>query len=458
MSFSDWITIVSILLAVLLVVFKYDEWEIIKLKKIKKHVWLPITMLIISGITSFFHTNQHPNWLNFFWSEDGISSAYWPLIWMIIFFITLIINWIKFVNDKPKTELINLYNDYLSRYEPSRFSSIFRKYEKGFFSTKDEQGWLPYQPLLVNEKWWSIASCYFKKIVFLNPNRFYNMKKEVLESLLFSQISEIPNSQITRELEIQNNGLYLGIETPILNIFLSKSNFIEFGRNKNILIPTIKRVAENYFSSVHFNETDITSYHLAPSNNSDKIIAPNSLKVFFLIQFVDCYWQQVINTNAKVSGFYLFEEWCIKILNAAPQINKNNCCESIPNLFISAIDRMHSKISGWISIIKNENHLELKWAAEHFCHLNLILLKVIQNSSIKIPDEWIILKFRIFYENIIDCRNLFTESFNPEIKFVDLENNQLIKAFDELTNLKYYLPSEKKDNGYQWLKGMLFEE
>jgi len=127
-------------------------------------------------------------------------------------------------------------------------------------------------------------------------------------------------------------------------------------------------------------------------------------------------------------------------------------------LFISAIDRMHSKISGWISIIKNENHLELKWAAEHFCHLNLILLKVIQNSSIKIPDEWIILKFRIFYENIIDCRNLFTESFNPEIKFVDLENNQLIKAFDELTNLKYYLPSEKKDNGYQWLKGMLFEE
>ncbi len=456
MNFSDWITIVSILLAVLIAVFKFDEWEIIWLKQLKKYFLFPLLFLFISGLSSYFQTNTHPSWIEFFWITSGLQSGVWSIIWLLFFFVSTFFCWRKFSNAKPSPELINKYLDYIDTYEPSRFSSLFRKYERYFFNSNDEHAWFPYEILLTNKKWWSIVPSYFKEVVFENPNRFHIMKREVLKSLLFAQLDDIPHSQLTNELEAQNNGVVLSKETPILNIFLSSPYYIEISRDSNILLQTIDEIADEYFNSIEFKEKDKINFLLNPSKKSLSQVAPKSLTLFYYIQFIDCYWYQVINLKAKVSGFFFYLTWTEKLLEAAPvYITKNNC-ESLPNLYVVAVNKMLSNISNWIGLFESENHIELSWAAEHFIKLNQEILSCIEDRYLdKIPEDWFVTKSKSFLIRMIDCRNIFQDRFNPNFNDKLRGLSKLNTAFEKLTDENFYLEKEKQNLGYQWLKNIL---
>ena len=254
MGFSVWITVISILLAVLLAVFKFDEWEIIRLKHVEKYLLVPILFLLAGGISAYFESNLHPHWLNVLWVNYGLPSGLWAMIWMICFSYSIYHYWNKFTNAKPSIELIKKYVDYLDIYEPAKFSVLFRKYERYFFNSKDVDAWHPYAFILSSSKWWVIAPTHFKEMVFNNPDRFYKMREDVLKSLLRAQLSSLPESQLGKELETQWNGVNLSEHTPILNIFLSDPKYIETGYNKGIFMLLVKEAAEEYFSSPRFHE------------------------------------------------------------------------------------------------------------------------------------------------------------------------------------------------------------
>nr|WKN34267.1 hypothetical protein K4G66_17965 [Tunicatimonas sp. TK19036] len=457
MSFSDWITIVSILLAVLLAVFKFDEWEIIRLKKYERYIRLPILFLLLSGFAAYFQVNTHPTWLDFLWIDNGLESKLWAIIWMVLFILCSYICWKKFTNSKPSYELIHKYNDYLNTYEPAKFSSLFRKYERYFFKPNArEDVWLPYVSLLTNKKWWLIAPYHFKEKVYKNPERFYKMNRNVLKSLLFAQFENIPDSQITNELETQWNGVSLSENTPVLNIFLKTSHFIEKGRDNNILLPSIKEVSEEYFSSIEFVERDKAPFLLPPSAHASRKVAPHKLAPFYFIQFIDCYWHQVINTNAKVSGFFFYLDWTEKILDAAPEIRNNDQIEPLPNLYIHAVDRMLENIGEWGRHLKDHGASESAWAAEHFAKLKQDILCTIQDKHLcKVHNRWFLREIENFFSELANYRNHFGEKFDFDLSNCALKPDSVEKAFKRLTDKDYYSETEQQDSGYQWLKNIL---
>ena len=456
MSFSDWATIISILLAVLIAVFKYDEWEIIRLRRFEKYIWLPLILVFLSGLSAYFQTNLHPTWLDFLWINQGFQSGFWAIIWIFLFFVCGWICWIKFTNAKPSYELIKKYCDYLDTYEPSKFSSLFRKYERYFFRSEDENAWVHYQLILSNKKWWLIAPSHFREMVYRAPNRFYEMDFKVLKSLLFSQISNIPHSQITRELETQWNGNYLSEKTPILNIFLSRPYYIEKSRERNILLPLIKEVAEEYFSSIQFSEGDKPIFLLKPSGNSYNQVAPKSLIPFYFIQIIDCYWHQVFTTKAQVSGFFFYSAWTAIFLEVAPEISDNKKSETLPNLYICAVERMLSNINGWIGFNKGENYSEFGWATVHFTELKRWILFIIQDKHLnKVPQEWFLNEIKHSFKELIDCRNAYNEAFVPNFNGRTLNPFFINTAFNALTNEDYCRYDEQQDPGYLWLKSII---
>lgn len=314
MGFSVWITVISILLAVLLAVFKFDEWEIIRLKHVEKYLLVPILFLLAGGISAYFESNLHPHWLNVLWVNYGLPSGLWAMIWMICFSYSIYHYWNKFTNAKPSIELIKKYVDYLDIYEPAKFSVLFRKYERYFFNSKDVDAWHPYAFILSSSKWWVIAPTHFKEMVFNNPDRFYKMREDVLKSLLRAQLSSLPESQLGKELETQWNGVNLSEHTPILNIFLSDPKYIETGYNKGIFMLLVKEAAEEYFSSPRFHGRDTLTFSLKPSGYASQQVAPNSLLPFYFIQLVDCFWIQVIITQTQeISGSFFYLTWTEKL-------------------------------------------------------------------------------------------------------------------------------------------------
>ena len=452
MNFSDWITIVSILAAVLLAVFKFDEWEIIRRRKFKKYFWRPLIFLFLGGLSAYYHSNPHPSCLNLFWSNYGFHSGLWPIIWMIGSFCSLSICWIKFTNERPSHDLIKKYLDYLDNYEPSKFSSLFRKYERYFFKSKDEDAWLPYELILTSEKWWSIAPINFIEIVCQHPNRIYEMDKNVLKSLLIAQFLRIPHSQLTKELEEQGKEINLSDETPILNMFLSSSYYIETCYANNNLLPSIMEIAEEYFYSIQFTGKDKPIFLLKPAINSLNQIAPKSLLPFYFIQFINCYWYQVFRTNAKVSGFFFYFFWTQDILDTAPEIDVNYKIDILPNLYLSAVDRMLSNIHSWIKYIKDENITEFVGAAIHFAELKRSILAVIQeNYKKKIPQLWFEAELKCSLKEMIVCRDLFGNKFNPDLSNYIISSSLIKRAFIKLTD-EDYLEKEKQKDGYKWLE------
>ena len=456
MNFSDWITIVSILLAVLLAVFKFDEWEVIRLKKIQNYLWLPVIFLFLSGMAAYFQSNSHPIWLSILWVENGWSSGLWAIIWITLFFTSSYFQWKKFTNKKPTLDLVFKYNDYLDTYEPAKFSSLFRKYEKYFFKPNDDASWLPYEIILTNEKWWTIAPTHFKEMVYEDPSRFYKMDVDVLKSLLSAQLKNIPGSQIGKELEYQWNGVSLSEETPLLNIFLSSPYYIETSRERNILLPSVKEIAEEYFSSINFLEYDKKLFLIRPSENAYRQVAPKSLIPFYYIQFIDCYWYQVFSTRARVSGFFFYLTWTEKILEVAPIVTDNDQVDNLPNLYLFAVDRMLSNINRWVYYLTSNNCSNFHWAANHFVQLKRRILHKIQDKYVnKVPQAWLVHEIRLSLRELIDCKNAFSNNFEPDLNNHNLDYELVKNAFDELTDDDFYLESEQQNTGYQWMKGIV---
>lgn len=456
MNFSEWITIVSIFLAVLIAVFKYDEWEIIVLKSYRRYIYLPLLTLIFSGFCAYYNTNPHPEIINFLWINNGLSPGLWAIILTMLFFTLCALSWYRFTHAKPKEDLINKYIDYIEILEPSKFSSLFRKYEKYFFNSKDKSAWIPYTMILINEKWWSIASYYFKEIVFKNPERFYEIDKDVLKALLKAQISKIPNSQITKEIELQWNGIGLSEYTPLLNIFFSTSYYIETGRNNNILLPTIGEVAEEYFTSLKFIEKDKPTLCLEPSSNVMKQVAPNSLFPFYLIQLIDCYWKLVIKTKSEVAGFHFYNTWTKKILNLTPSLNTEIEYEESPNLYVLAVNRMLDNTNHWVDILIESNNLDLRWAADHFIELNSLIISNIQKNYFnKYPEKLLMEQTQIWLEKLISCRKFFGEEFVPQGLIYPIDSAFLEKTFATLTEEQFYNRIEKEKPEYIWLKSFI---
>lgn len=458
MNFSDWITIVSILAALLIAVFKFDEWEVIRLRRIEKHLFCPIFFLFLSGISSFFKSNPHPNWLDYFWSDSGLQSGVWSVIWMALFFLCTIIGWRRFTNKKPPYELINKYIDYLENYEPSRFSSLFRKYERYFFNSLDDDVWLHYELILINKKWWVVAPNYFKELVFKYPIRFYKMNIEVLKTLIISQLSDIPNSQLTNELKAQWNGVILSKNTPILNIYFSTKSSIEIVENGNVLVDSIKGIANEYFNSIEFLNNDKQNFHLKPSINSSNQTAPKLLIPFFYIEFINCYWHQVISTNAQVRSSKFYLPWAESLLTIAPKIDSNNNNLQLSNLSVVAVEKMLSNIGDWIDLLKEkeQDSSDLEWAAQNFVTLNHLILSKIQDKFMdKVSEIWFVEKMTEYFYGLIVCKDVYQRNFNPDLNQNSFDNSTIRKAFKELTTDSYCSDSEKEKYGYKWLKNIL---
>lgn len=465
MSFSDWIVLVSILFGVVLAVFKYDEWEIIKLKKGLQFIWLPIIFLFLSGIASYFHSNPHPDLIdNLLWTERGLRSGLWALVWIIIFFGAVRFQWKKFTNQEPSLELVEKYKDYFETYEPARFSSLFRKYERYFFNSNDDISWKFYELLLTNEKWWAFAPSFFKEMFRRHPDRFYEMNTEVLKSLLTSQLAKIPNSQITQELEEQWNGVRLNESTPILNIFLSTSNFIKESSERNFVWESVKENAEEYFSSIKFLNTDRPSFLIAPSDNAYKQVAPRSLTPFYFIEFVNCYWNRVISEKIKVFITSIYLNWTPKLLEVAPEIKCELPIRYSPNLYVCAVDKMLSNINEWVKKIISDEILVFELNANDLAELKRNILIEIQGKfRKKVSKKWLIIQTVIFFEELILCKNFFEEKFEPNLEEYILKTQFKDEAFDKLTDEKFFrekYPSESraKNLGYEWLKGIIEDE
>lgn len=459
MNFSDWIVVVSILFAVFLAIFKFDEWELIRLKSYEKFIGLPIAFLLLSGILSYFDKISPPTFLIFIFSKSGLSAGVWSIIWMIIFCLSLVYYWKRFTNQKPTEKLINKYIDYIKTYDEAKFSSLFRKYERYFFTSKDKYTWTYYERIMVLKEWWQIAPSHFKEIVFKEPDRFYELNSNILVSLLVSQVSKIPTSQISNELEFSlNNDINLSEETPILNIFLLSPAYIKKNRKKNIFLPRIKELAEEYFSSNDFLKRDKEYFILKPSGNAFLQKIPFSLIPFYYIQFVNCYWLQVLKTNASVSPFLFYQTWTQNLLSVAPEIESENSSSEPLNLYIKSVDVMLLNINQWVIFLDNSNFQELSWAAIHFIDLKIKILFDIQvKFSSKVTKKWIIEKCDLLLQEMIICKAKFNGKFNPNfnLDFFAFENVKI--AFDNLCDRDYSVELEQNNLNYLWLKKTFFQ-
>jgi len=452
MNFSDWTVVISILFGVLLAVFRFDEWEVITLKRVQRFALLPIWFLLLCGISSYFNSNNPPIFLNFFWIEKGLPAGVWAIIWLSLSGASLLFCWRRFTHQHPSPDLIRKYIDYLETLESAKFSSLFRKYERNFFSLKDEHTWEPYEQIMCSEKWWLVSP----REVFRAPHRFYDLSEDVLLSLLNFQLSRLPSSQLAKDIEMQWNGVTLTDETPILNTYLSHADFIERNWERNILVPTIKDWAEEYFSSLTFHHDQKPLLSLKPSDNAYRQVAPHALTVFYFIQIIDCYWKQVFVTGAKVSGFYLYHTWSQNILDEAPSIDIEYTSDTLPNLYLHAIHQILSNIRDWISFVESKRLTQFGWAITHFAELKRwILFDLQEKYSDKISKQWLIEEIKHSLQELIWIRSLLGESFDPNFSDHSLTSDLTAKAFKQLTNDRYFLESEKQDLHYQWLKNFL---
>lgn len=147
------------------------------------------------------------------------------------------------------------------------------------------------------------------------------------------------------------------------------------------------------------------------------------------------------------------------LLDAAPEFNSKNKGETLSNLYLCAVDRMFSNISNWIRLLKSDNHTKLGWAAEHFIELNRWILFSIEDKYFnKIPKDWFLTKIKSSLHSIIDCRNIFNDSFEPNFKNHLLSSSIINSAFEKLTDEDFYLEKEQQNPGYQWLKNIINDQ
>lgn len=453
MSFSDWITIVSILLAVLLAVFKFDELELLNLKRYRLYAFLPMFLLFVSGIAAYYNSNEHPHYLSIFWSSSGLSSGLWAIIWMLLSIVCTIFMWNRFTNKKPSEKVIDKYKDYLGTIEASKFLTLFRKYERHFFSTKIDNNWHIYTPLISQQDWWDIAPI----DTYRNDEKFHNVDVSVARSFLESQLSNIPKSQLAKEIVQQADTNKLDTHTPVLNIFLKNAECIKRYRDRNIFLRTIQIISTEYFSSINFIERDRNIFLLEPSSSTRKGIFQYELPPFYYVELINCYWYQVFKSNAKVSGLHFYVRWSNDLLSVAPDLKEKNSDVDVPNLYVEAVDQMLWNIRGWVRYIEDYSLVDFHWAAKHFSELELWILKDINDLYLnKISESWFISKVKSFFSNLILCKNYNTKTYSPDLSSLnDIRKDYKEKAFQNLKREDFFSVEEQENSGYKWLKGEL---
>lgn len=451
MTFSDWITIVSILLGVLLAVFKYDEFEIIKLKSFKNFIPIPVILLILSGVSAYFNSNEYPECLSVFWFNCGIPSGLWSIIWMIAFVFSVSFFWKKFTNHKPSEELINKYIDYLDTLDTSKFLTFFRKYERNFFKPKGYEIWKDYSPLIELKEWWDIAPIE----TYREVKKFHHIDLEISITLLESQLNRLPDSPLSKELESEVwDDLYINDRTPILQIYLSKKEVAEKFINQYNIITTVNASAESYFSSEKFKIKDKVILSFEPSDTSHQCEIPHKLIPFYLIEFINRYWMGIFSLKFIDVGFFSYYTWAKHLLQQMPDIEEEPSTES-PNLYLFAIERMLSNIHEWVRYLTRKSGFnEFSESANGFTLLKGMILKDLNNvTPQKVPKEWLNGKAEIAFKDMIVCRNYFGENYYPNLdSYSSLDVRQV---FDKVTDTYYFLPKAKENEGYKWLKSKL---
>ena len=356
---------------------------------------------------------------------------------------------------EPSEQLIKKYCDYIELLDSSKFSSLFRKYEKFFFNSKCDNAWKSYEPLLINEKWWSVAPYYFKEFILNKSERFYKLNPKILKSLLTNQLNNIPNSLISREIEIASNIQDLNEDSQVLKIFLSNSYYIEEARDKEFFTTVIKEQAELYFASSEFIDVDCKQLSLKPSYVEYAMYVPRQLALFYYIELINIYWIQVLKTQAEVAGFYFYDYWLEYLMKKAPILQGKQDSE-IPNYFILAAKRIFNNVSLWINHFYENQNENTYWACNHFIELKLKLIDNLKsNFSNKFEYQFLIDLLVNYFE---ECIKLHGISFTKKIifpSFEKIEINFKKDAFNELTKQNYVLASELKNPHYIWLKKAL---
>lgn len=429
--------------SILKYVFSIVSLEIIKLKLKKNKAYFLVLGLLLftpSIIILYFSVSNHPEFLNIFWSDYGIPSTVWIWIWL---FLDLLILWLIIINSKPSYELIRWYIDCLEN-EPEKFVSLFKRYEKYFFS-KSEDASSFYADLLEKKEFWDMITKHCKEWLRRNPKRLHF--KDNLKVLLSSQLSKLADSPIAKELEMQQN-LDISDETPILSVFLQDKNSIEKSNN-NDLMDVINYESNEYLLSNLFLKKEKENFILKPSKKASDEVAPKRLIIFYYIQLIDCYWSQVIQTKSNGFAWPAYEYWTKELLVQAPNLNSDNQS----NYYILAIDKMLSNISDWVYKTKESSKQE---HIQDFNDLKIVMLFEIQKNHLdKVSETWFINKTDSVLGEIITGKNLLQETYNESsIENKLLKLKYLKPAFENFSDREFPW-SEKNNIYYQWLSRII---
>lgn len=321
MAFSDWLTIISILAAVLLVAIKMFEWKVILMKKPLRFFSGSLIFLLASGVSAFFHTHPPPNLIKSIFFIGGFSSGVWALIWMVVFFISSFFSVRKFRNQSLKSneDLLNYYMSLLRRDDKTRFEYIFFKYENAFFTNPGT--WNDYNLIMEEEAFWHLLSMNHFQYIAKNRDTLQKISrsKYIHKALLRSQIKNFPKSLLTKELEemLNSDTLEDRQNTPILYIFLADKDTIEFILEERCFLPIIRDESDKYFNSPEFEEKDQKILSYEDTGGSKEIIAPHDIKLFYFVELIKIYQcmffkERIENNNAHIPLFPI-EVWLKKL-------------------------------------------------------------------------------------------------------------------------------------------------
>lgn len=337
MTFSDWLTVISILAAVLLVAIKMFEWKVISMKNPLPFFGGSIIFLLASGVSAFFQTHPPPNLIRSIFFIGGFSSGVWSIIWLVIFLISLSFSVRKFRNRplKSNEELLNYYMSLLRKDDKSRFEYIFFKYENAFFRNPDT--WNNYGLIMEEEGFWELLSMSHFHFIAQNRDSLQKMDraKYIHKTLLRSQIKNFPKSLLTKELEEMWNSKTLQEvhSTPILQIFLGDKATINFVIEERCFLSVIKEESEKYFNSPDFEEKDKRHLSYEEPTGSNEIIAPLDIKLFYFIKLVNIYQSMFFKERIKVNDTHIP---CFPIDTWLSKLKRNNDSKD-ENLYLRAI-------------------------------------------------------------------------------------------------------------------------
>ena len=347
MNFSDWITVVSILIAVLLVVIKMNEWRVINMKKPLIYVLVTLIFLLTSGVASYFETHSPPNWIEYVFFMGGISPGLWSIIWMFVFFVSVYFAFKKFIY-KPigyNDALLNYYLSLIKKPDTELFEHIFFKYENAFF--KKPSSWKGYRELMEVTNFWELLTV--EQYDYIKQNREHLRELDrtayVHEALLRSQIRGFPDSLLSKELQMKYNQdpLMENDKTPILQLLLGDRETIEFVLENRCFLPIIRDEADIYLNSPQFIEKDVLTLTYEEPLDSNGDFAPYDIKLFYFIKIMEVYLATFFDkkidagSNTYIPQFPIFG-WIPKLKNIKTK-NSDNLCEQAINKIESMYDR-----------------------------------------------------------------------------------------------------------------------